>query len=62
MPHRPGSSEESLKRLLGTIKRQHSITLSRLSKLEEQLGSTPEPEPLLARVIRFFREDRRNAG
>lgn len=54
--------DESLLKLLGTLKRQHNITLNRLAKLEEQLGHTPEPEPVWVRVFRYFREERRNVG
>jgi len=56
------SLDESLLKLLGTLKRQHSITLTRLSKLEEQLGHIPEPEPLWVRLYKFVREERRNVG
>lgn len=56
------SLDQSLIKLVGTLKRQHSITLTRLAKLEEQLGHIPEPEPVWVRVFRYFREEHRNVG
>lgn len=56
------SLDQSLIKLIGTLKRQHSITLTRLAKLEEQLGHPPEPEPVWVRVFRYFREEHRNVG
>lgn len=54
--------DESLLKLLGTLKRQHNITLNRLAKIEEQLGHPQEPENFFVRVVRYFREERRNVG
>ena len=56
------SLDESLLKLLGTLKRQHNITLNKLAKIEEQLGHPQEPESIFVRVVRFFREERRDAG
>ena len=49
---------------MATLKRQHTITLTRLTKLEERLQTSPteEPKPFWQRLWPFQTGDLKDAG